>query len=520
MTRRKVKKDGWANVFTGQGLTGKDKQLGTSFGTPTSLTEQCVNDLYRGEGFGKRVITLPTGQMVREWFNVLGDTDGDIIKYQEKLRLKQFTLQALQWAHVFGGSVIVMGIDDGGDLETPLNEGNIKSVDFLRVYDRYRITWNTAELYEDAEHPKYGTPELYTINPITYGNVSEMKVHETRMLLFDGVSVSDKIRQENNGWGDSIYQAIYTELANLAGSYFAAKNVIDDFIQIILKIDNLQELLAAGKENLIKQRLQIIDLGRHMMNTIMIDSKEDYEKSSSSVAGIADIMKEFQKAVSAVTEIPMTLLMGQSPDGMNATGASDISQWYDKIAEDQETEMLPQMERITKIISLAKDSNFTPKKDEELSIEFNPLWQQTEKEITETRKNQAETDKMYIEHGVLDASEVAVSRFGGDTYSLDTQITPRTAVAPDTDPVVPVVPNMDDFDTILLKDNTSWFGHHFHPYKIDKKGNGKAKSGKIFYWPGGEEFFTLKHDHEIIEFRVQAGGTDGHTHDLAYDLDE
>ena len=418
-TTANTNNDGWLNVYTKQGVSGSDKQLGTSFSKPTKMDELLLEDIYRGDGMSRRVIDLPTGEMLRRGYEIMGDTDGDITKYLSKIQANKQLLIGLRWGRLYGGGVIVIGIDDGGKLEEPVNETRIKSIEFLRTYDRYRVHWDTSDLYDDPSHPKFNTPEMYTISPVSG---TPFKIHESRILLFDGIAVADRTRQENSGWGDSYYQSIYNDLGNLAGVYFGARNVVDDFIQIILKIDNLQDLIASGREDEIKTRLNIIDLGRHVMNTILLDSREDYDKTASSVGGLPELMTKFELMVSAVTGIPMTLLMGQSPAGMNATGESDIRLWYDSVAEDQESELKPQIERLVYLTMLAKQGPTKGKVIPDWSVEFNPLWQPTQKEETETRKLQAETDKMYIEQGVLTSAEVAISRFGGDEYSYDTTL--------------------------------------------------------------------------------------------------
>jgi phage-related protein (TIGR01555 family) len=415
-----INTDGWNNVYTKQGVSGSDKQLGTSFSKPTQLTETLVEDIYRGDGISKRIIDLPTGEMLRRGYEVMGDTDGDIIKYLDKIHANKHLLQGLRWGRLYGGSIVVIGIDDGSNkLDEPVNETRIKSIEFLRVYDRYRVNHSTSDLYSDPAHAKFDTPEFYNVSPVSG---TPFRIHESRVLVFDGVPVSDRIRQENQGWGDSYYQAIYNELANLAGVYFGARNVVDDFIQIILKIENLQDLIASGREDEIKTRLNIIDLGRHVMNTILLDAREEYEKSASSVAGLHELLGKFELMVSAVTGIPMTLLMGQSPAGMNATGESDITLWYDSVAEDQQSELKPQIERLVYLSMLAKQGPTKGKILPEWAVEFNPLWQPTESQIVETRSKQATIDKIYIEQSVLTAEEVAISRFGGDEYSHDTNL--------------------------------------------------------------------------------------------------
>jgi hypothetical protein len=59
---------------------------------------------------------------------------------------------------------------------------------------------------------------------------------------------------------------------------------------------------------------------------------------------------------------------------------------------------------------------------ESFSFEFNPLYQQSQKEIIETRKMQAEIDEIYMTRGVYSAFEVAESRFETGEYSFETSL--------------------------------------------------------------------------------------------------
>jgi phage-related protein (TIGR01555 family) len=520
-SRKQMNVDGWTNIYTGMGVSGKDKLLGTSFKKVPLFTEQQLTDLYRGDGFAKRIINFPTGEMTRAWFEVNGDTDGVINKFQEKLRVKQNILLALRWAHLYGGSIIVMLINDGRRFEEPVDESNIQSIETFRVYHRYRVTWTTTDLYDDPENPKFGQLQWYNVSPVSAGGLLQpFRVHETRILRFEGEPVDNKSRYENNGWGDSTIQSVYNELKNLTGSFFASRNVLEDFIQTIIKIDNLAELVAAGQDALVRKRLEILDLGRHLINTMMLDSKEDYAKHSSSVAGIDKLLGKQEEALSAVTEIPLTLLMGQTPKGFNSKDEGSVRKWYDKVAEDQDDELKPQLERLVYLTMLSKKGPTGGQVIEEWSITFNRLWQPTEAETVEMRKKQAETDHIYIQDQVLMPEEVGTSRFGGEEYSIETtiDIDNRSKPAGKEDPEDK--DTMDAWEKIKSKGNTSWDANHFHPYTVDDDGNGKAESGTIPFYKGSKESFTLTHDHEIIAFRVQSGGTDGHDHDLEYDLSE
>jgi hypothetical protein len=54
-------------------------------------------------------------------------------------------------------------------------------------------------------------------------------------------------------------------------------------------------------------------------------------------------------------------------------------------------------------------------------IKFNPVWVPSLKELIEMRKQQAETDRTYIETGVLGSEEVRKNRFVGG-YSFETSV--------------------------------------------------------------------------------------------------
>lgn len=421
-SRQTLNADGWMNIFTGQGISNVDKQTGTSFGSVKILTEGVLTNIYRGDGFGRRVIDLPTGEMLRAGWQIHGDTDGDINKYLRNLKAKQKILLALRWARLYGGALIVMHINDGQFADTPIREEGIRDIEALHVYSRYRVTWTSTDLYTDYNSPKFGQVEFYTINPVGIGVIQPFKVHESRCLFFDGLPVDDMTRHENQGWGDSILQVIFTQLSDLAGVYHSSRNIIDDFIQTIIKINNLHEMLRAGEEDLVRKRVQILDLSRATMNTLMLDKEEDYEKSASSVAGLADLLQKHAEAFSAVTDIPITLLLGQSANGFNSKDDGSMQKWYDKIAQKQDDELSYQLERLIYICMLAKKGPTKGKVIEDWSLEFNKLFQLTDAEIVELRNKQAETDKIYIEQSVLSPEGVSISRFGGDEYSLDTHI--------------------------------------------------------------------------------------------------
>src|SRR5690606_6888876 len=188
-------------------------------------------------------------------------------------------------------------------------------------------------------------------------------------------------------------------------------------------IQNLAEMLAADQEGLVLKRLEMLDMARSIERAVFMDAeKERFEYVTRSIAGMPETLDRLALRLSAGTGIPVTLLMGQSPAGLNATGASDIRLWYDNVRSQQNQHLTPRIGRVVRLAFLSKDGPTNGKEPEDWSISWRPLWQPTEKEQAETRYLTMQTDVGYIDRGVLSPRKVAESRFGGDRWSMETTV--------------------------------------------------------------------------------------------------
>jgi hypothetical protein len=227
----------------------------------------------------------------------------------------------------------------------------------------------------------------------------------------------------NQGWGDPLIQTIYEELRNYSTAFSNTATIFEDFVNSVLYIPNLTNIIASqcGEQNVMK-RLNILNLAKSNTNTALLDGEERYEKLTTNVTGIADLLDRFMLSLSAVVRIPVTLLFGRSPAGLNATGESDVRNFYDAVKQEQESKLRGVLEKLIRYIMISKDGPFAGKEPENWSLQFIPLWQNTEEQDALTRKAVADTDAVYIDRGVLTPEEVAISRFGGNKWSMNTEI--------------------------------------------------------------------------------------------------
>lgn len=408
--------DGWANLLTGLGLKSRDKKQNTYNAGPDVFGYQDLENMYRGDGIGKRIIDIYPEHMLKNWFSVSGDTENIIPKHLKKIGLKKSLMQLLKWERIFGGSVMVLGIDDGRKLVDPVALNRIKNLRYIKVYDRYRVD-KISRKYSDPENIKYGDTEYYGIQPINGGM---FWVHESRIVEMSGIDVPVYARERNEGWGDSVFHNIYESIRDYGSIMSSTASIVDDFITGKLNIEGLADMIAAGQEELIMKRLDILDNSRHIINTLLLDKEEKYSKETSNVSGLKDIIEKAMLHICAVSGIPMRVLFGEQSTGLSNKGEGNTLDWYDTISTKQEDVLNPILYRIIDILLLSSELSFSI--DDNYEINHNPLWKPTMKEVAETRKIVAETDALYIDRNVLTAPEVTVSRFGGESYSIETVI--------------------------------------------------------------------------------------------------
>lgn len=427
-----ARQDGWVNVLTGLG-TSRDKRLGARFEPSARLTNQkeLLEDMYHGDDIVSTFIDLPAQESTREWIDVMvqGESEGYdveigslIMQELEGIGARDAITNGLIWSRLYGGSVILLGVDDGGETTDPLDLNTIRSIDWMTVLDRFDVYVDSY--YTDPTEPKYGLPKVYRIQSSTYSGDTPFGtlIHETRTIRFDGTRTSVRRRQENSGWAESVLSRTSDIIRDFQTASESIANLLQDFSQATFKIKGLAKALAADKDGLVIKRLQMLDIARSIVRAVPLDEDEEFERKGAGVQGMADLYDRQMMRVSAATRIPVTLLFGRSPAGMNSTGESDIRLFYDHVASMQEAVLRPRLEYLLTILLNASDGPTRGVEPGSWGFEFNPLFQEDAKEKAEARLSIARSDDIYLGHGVLTSEEVALSRFGGDKYSAETSL--------------------------------------------------------------------------------------------------
>jgi phage-related protein (TIGR01555 family) len=339
--------------------------------------------------------------------------------YAKPLDIRGKFLNASIFGGLYGGGLLIMGLDDGQDVSMPLNEDNIRGVSYLTWIDRRFIV---AHTWYDEIGPSYGEVEIWNIiNP--FGNQRNTLIHESRVLRFDGEPVDLFMRRRLAGWTLSRLQAPYDVMRQFDMSFQSVASLMSDISQAVMSVNGLAQMISNDQKTL-QTRMQMIDMARSSMRMVFIDAEnEKFERVATPLTGVSDVMQMQMLRMAAAADTPVAILFGREPSGLNATGDADFRRWYDCIAGDQTNEVEPKLERLYTLLCRAKDSpakGVVPSGG--LSFTWHKLYAPSELEQSTIRFNMAQADDLYIGNGTLLPEEVAMSRFRSGDLHLDTEI--------------------------------------------------------------------------------------------------
>lgn len=422
----KTRADGWYNTLTGIGVDGKSRY---EFARRGRLTDQALEDIYHEDGFAARIVDcVPTEALRRGLDVVVKDASvASVTKSKiEDLQASRKLLEAWTWGRLYGGALMLVGADDGQPPNVPIDYSRLRAVRFLSVVDkRYAQPATWYDEPGDALAPRFGTPRTYRVQRTGGGAAQEYaEWHSSRVIRFDGVLTSRRRQLENNGWSESVLQRIFDKLEKFNGSYEATSSLLQEASVGVYKVKDLVSMMSSDGEDAIKTRLAIMDRAKSVSRAILVDADgEDYQRIEvGALSGLPATLDHYMMLLSGVSGIPVTILYGRSPAGLNATGESDIRAFYSMIASEQTNELIPRATKLVQMILRSSEGPTGGREPDSWSVACPSLWEETPKEQREGRKLVADTDKVYLDAQVVTPEEIAVNRFRPEGWSEETSI--------------------------------------------------------------------------------------------------
>lgn len=458
--RRRIRNDGWYSLVSALGGED-DKVTQHRFRADRLLTPEELSALYHGDDLAARICdALPLEALRQPVEIIVGDPEktekpstagpdddpkvrrigrepradgagetGAEISTAVQMALRELGAQekiaeAAIWGRTFGGAAILLGTDDGQPHQ-PLNPAGVTRLRFLRVLDR-RCLQPVIWYSDPAKDDKFGQPMVYRVWQPTAGAVAGavngVMVHESRLVMFGGALTAETERVRNSGWDHSVLQRVWSVLQQTNHAWQAVQHMLGNASQAVMSIANLQQLIEDGDKDVLIDRLEVLQLAR-LMKIMPIDAeKEKFEYVEQTFTGVESLVVQLFQRLGAAARMPLTVLFGMSPAGLNATGESDLQIWYDQVRGYQIHDLKSRIERIVEILFLSKEGPTAGVEPDEWDVDFAPLEQMSPKEVSELRLTDAQADEIRINSGVLLAGEATASRFRPEGYGDEIQI--------------------------------------------------------------------------------------------------
>lgn len=446
--------DSLTNLVSRMG-TERDKASSSYYGVPLLDDAQILN-AYRGAWLPRKIVDIPAFDSVRAWRDWMAEgTEIEPIEAEEsRLNVRGKMLEGRIKARLLGGAAIHIGTGDA-NLSEPLDVERITKggLKYLTVLSRRQLS--IGEIERDPASEWYGKPRIYRL---TAGDQGQVDIHPSRLVILTG-NAQPEFELVGGGelaWGDSVLLAVLDAIKQADGTAANIASLIFEAKVDIIRIPNFMASLAnEGYKAKILERYTLANTSKGINGTLMLDKEEEYESKSANFSTLPDILDRFLQIVSGAADIPATRLLGQSPAGMNATGESDLRNYYDRLSAMQALEMTPAMYRLDEaIIRSALGS-----RPADIYYEWAPLWGMSDKEKADVFKIKADAARAiaggsgqqplipidalsdalvnaFVEDGSLPGLEAAIDEYGKlseqepDEEELTAAVTPANGNEP------------------------------------------------------------------------------------------
>jgi hypothetical protein len=362
--------------------------------------------MYRTSWVVGQVVDVVADDMTRKGCNIKGFStpkDGEMIDQEmDRLHVWDRINKTIKWSRLYGGTIAVMLID-GQNVSTPLNTNTVSKGQFkgLLVLDRWMVQPSMQDLVTEYG-PHYGMPKFYDVIHDSVG-LCNQKVHYTRVIRMDGVELPYNQSITENLWGQSVIERLEDRLTIFDSATLGAGQLVYKAHLRTYKVKGLRTIIATGGkvyDALVKQINQIRQWQSNEGMTLM-DAEDTFETHQYSFTGLDNLLLQFGQQISGATGIPLVRLFGQSPAGLNATGESDLANYYDNINQQQEGRLRTPLQILYAVLSMSVVGKPLP---DSFDFQFASLWQLGDDKKAEVAKSVVDAVISVEESGLIKRS--------------------------------------------------------------------------------------------------------------------
>lgn len=317
------------------------------------------------------------------------------------IKLRSTFGQAIEGDWLFGRMQIFcdMGDDEDNELQSPLlrDEGaKVAPTKPLVALRTVEPMWTYPGPYE-ATNPlaaNFYKPDVWYVTGKT--------VHASRLLTLVGREVPDMLKAAYNFGGLSMTQMAKPYVDNWLRARQSASDTLEGFSQWVLATD-MGTVLQGGGAEMLSKRVALFNKWRRTRGTAVINKdSEEISNVTTPLSGIDKLQAQAQEHLSSVSGIPLVILLGVTPSGLNASSDGEIQSFYAAVKAYQEKTCRPAVQAILDLAQLSLWGKIDPK----VTFKFVDLYEMDAAQSAEVASKEADTHGKYVNMGVVDNQEV------------------------------------------------------------------------------------------------------------------
>jgi len=381
-------RDGLISMLTGMGTTTDQRSYSRYFAR--FMSDQEIDQAYRGSWVMRKAIDKPATEMVREWRDWQADSaDIEKLEAEEKRLDLRNKVRRAECLRGLGGAGMVLYLGSDLDQANPIDPAKLNAGDLKAIHVWHRSRFALGPMIDTWTDPWFGHPSYYEIQLQGTSTSKPIRFHPSRVVAFKAEPVADivDVDWQSAFWGQAKVQTIIDAIQNVdtADTGFAAL-ISQARLRRIYIPKLFDKFTKPGGEADLAKRLQAFALGESNNSVSWLDGgdgvtgAEKIDDKQVTWTGMPDIMAAYRTAAAAAADMPATVLWGISPQGMNATGDSDIQLWHKTIKGRQDLDLRPCMTQI----DAALIPSALGKVDDGIWYDWAPLSSQSEKDEATT----------------------------------------------------------------------------------------------------------------------------------------
>lgn len=338
--------------FVGYGVLQQIAQNG--------MIRACIQTV--ADDVSRRWITLDgPAEKVEVLEKLLSDTNNG------GLSVKELFHRAVTTTGYMGGAFIFIDTGDA-DTELPLaiNEFSAELSQGSNVRFVLVDPVNVSPVAYNCTNPldvDYMVPKVW--------QVLGRRVHASRMLTFVENQPPMLLRPNYNFLGIPQAQILWDYVVHFNKTRISVAKLLDKISLLVVQTD-MDEILSSqtGVQDF-DAKMEFLQRYRDNDSVFVCDKdSEAVTNVQTSIAGCTDIVRQSLELIACINRTPAVKLLGISPSGFNATGESDIKNYYDYIASKQEL-YRDQIQTIINVLQLTQWGYIDPS----ITFTFNSLSQ-------------------------------------------------------------------------------------------------------------------------------------------------